>query len=74
MDTVLDDARAMERGVSAADRTKLDQYFTAVRETEQRLVKAQAWSKTPKPKVDAKQPGPLNDADLAKHLSNRSLT
>ena len=65
MDTVLDDAHAMERSVSAADRTKLDQYFTAVRETEQRLVKAQAWSQTPKPKVDALQPGPLNDTDLA---------
>lgn len=65
MDTVLDDAHAMERSVSAADRTKLDQFFTAVRETEQRLVKAQAWSKTPKPKVDAPQPGPLNDTDLA---------
>jgi hypothetical protein len=64
MDTVLDDAHAMERSVSAADRTKLDQYFTAVRETEQRLAKAQLWSQTPKPKVDAKPPGPLNDADL----------
>jgi len=65
MDTVLEDAHAMERSVSSADRTKLDQFFTAVRETEQRLVKAQAWSKTPKPKVDAPQPGPLNDTDLA---------
>src|SRR5688572_11515141 len=36
MDTVLDDARAMERTVSSADREKLDQFFTAVRETEQR--------------------------------------
>ncbi len=64
MDTVLDDARAMQGSVSAADRSKLDQYFTAVRETEQRLAKAQLWSQTPKPKVTAKQPGPLNDADL----------
>ncbi len=64
MDTVLDDAHAMERSVSAADRTKLDQYFTAVRETEQRLAKAQLWSQTPKPKVTAPPPGPLNDADL----------
>jgi len=55
----------MERSVSAADRTKLDQFFTAVRETEQRLVKTQSWNKTPKPKVDAQQPGPLNDTDLA---------
>lgn len=65
MDTVLADAKAMERSVSAADRTKLDQFFTAVRETEQRLVKNQAWSQTPKPKVTAPSPGPFNGANLA---------
>jgi hypothetical protein len=64
MDTVLEDAKSMERSVSAADRTKLDQFFTAVRETEQRLVKAQAWSQTPKPKVNAEPPGKISDADL----------
>jgi hypothetical protein len=65
MDTVLEDAKAMERSVSAADREKLDQFYTAVRETEQRLVKAEAWSKTPKPKVDAKPPGNIDWVDLA---------
>ena len=64
MDTVLDDARAMERSVSAADRSKLDQFFTSVRETEQRLVKAQAWSTTPKPTVKAQPPGAIKDADI----------
>ncbi|MES2569839.1 MAG: DUF1552 domain-containing protein [Verrucomicrobiota bacterium] len=65
MDTVLDDAKAMERTVSAADRTKLDQFFTAVRETEQRLLKAESWNQMPKPKVTAPPPGPYNGADLA---------
>ena len=64
MDTVLGDAKSMERSVSAADRDKLDQYFTAVRETEQRLAKAEAWNHTPKPKVEAKQPGKLDWKDL----------
>lgn len=64
MDTVLDDAKAMERKVSAADRSKLDQFFTAVRETEQHLLKAQAWIQTPKPTINAKAPGPFNAADL----------
>jgi len=64
MDTVLDDAHTMERTVGAADRQKLDQFFTAVRETERRLVKAQAWSRTPKPKVDAQPPGNFRDEDL----------
>ena len=64
MDTVLDDARTMERTVGAADRQKLDQFFTAVRDTEKRLAKAQSWSQTPKPKVDAVPPGNLKDDDL----------
>ena len=68
MDTVIDDAKAMERNISTADRRKLDQFFTAVRETEQRLVKTQAWSNTPKPKVDAKQPGKFEDADMIGYL------
>jgi hypothetical protein len=38
------------------DREKLDEYFSAVREVENRMVKAQEWSKKPKPKVDAKLP------------------
>jgi hypothetical protein len=64
MDTVLDDAKSMERSVSANDRQKLDQFFTAVRETERRLTKSEAWSQTPKPVVDAKQPGRIDDADI----------
>jgi hypothetical protein len=64
IDTVLGDAKSMERNVSAADREKLDQFFTAVRETEQRLVKAEAWSKTPKPKVEAKPPTKVDWTDL----------
>ena len=68
MDTVLGDARAMERRVSAADREKLDQYFTAVRETEQQLAKAERWSQTPKPVVSAQPPGDISSIDLANHL------
>lgn len=64
MDAVLDDAKSMERKVSAADRQKLDQFFTAVRETEQRLAKAEVWSETPKPKVNAQPPPPIKGEDL----------
>jgi len=64
MDTVLDDAKAMERSVSQADRQKLDQFFTAVRETEQRLSKAEAWAQTPKPVVAEKPPAKIDDSDL----------
>jgi hypothetical protein len=61
MDTVQDQARSMARTVSAQDREKLDQYFTAVRETEKRLVKAEAWSHKPKPVVDTQAPQDNND-------------
>jgi hypothetical protein len=64
MDTVLEEARAMERKVSAVDREKLDQFFTAVRETEQQLNKTAQWGQTPKPTVRVKPPGEISSLDL----------
>lgn len=65
MDTVLDSARQMQRRVGATDRDKLDQYFTSVRATEQRLVKAEVWEHKPKPQVNFKPPQDVNNnADL----------
>lgn len=49
MDTIADDSRALYRRLGAADRDRLDQYTTAVREVEQRMVKARAWERQPKP-------------------------
>ena len=56
MDTVLGEAKDFQRGLGKNDRDKLDEYFTSVREVELRMVKAQDWSRRPKPKVDAKPP------------------
>lgn len=64
MDLVMEDAKTIERHASNADREKLEQYFTAVRETEQRLEKAGAWEKTPKPAVDEKPPGKFDAEDV----------
>jgi hypothetical protein len=65
LDTVRDEARRMEPDLGAGDRDKLDEYFTSVRELEQRLARAEEWSKKPKPKVEAKQPQNINNpADL----------
>ncbi|MBI1371395.1 MAG: DUF1552 domain-containing protein [Phycisphaera sp.] len=69
MDTVLEDAKDMQAKVSTADRDKLDQYFTAVRQTEQELVKAEKWSDTPKPEVEAKAPGKIDAADVTGRLA-----
>lgn len=58
--SILDAVREQSKGVraelSAADREKLDEYETSVRELELKLARAEEWAKKPKPKVDAKQP------------------
>lgn len=56
MDAVNEEAKRFGTRVGAADREKLDEYFTSVREMEQRLVKADEWVQKPKPKIDAKAP------------------
>lgn len=61
LDAVADRARSLEGSVGAADREKLDQYFTSVRELEQRLVKSEDWERRPKPKVDAPVPVDIDD-------------
>lgn len=65
LDVVRDQAKKLGRDLGSGDREKLDEYFTSVRELEQRLALAEAWSKKPKPKVDAKPPVNIqNSADL----------
>jgi hypothetical protein len=65
LDVVREQSRRLQRKLGPGDREKLDEYFTSVRELEQRLALADAWSKKPKPKVDAKPPQNVtNGADL----------
>ncbi len=49
MDTLAQESKTLARRLSAADRDRLEQYTTAVREAEQRLVMARAWGRKPKP-------------------------
>jgi hypothetical protein len=65
MDTVGAEAKSLQRSVGAQDREKLDQYFTSVRELEERLVRSEQWAKKPKPKVAMKPPVDVtNQADI----------
>jgi hypothetical protein len=65
LDVIREQARRLEQGLGTGDREKLDEYFTSVRELEQRLEQAEAWAKRPKPTVDAKPPVNVqNSADL----------
>jgi hypothetical protein len=61
MDTVNEEAKRFSARVGAADRDKLDEYFTSVREMEQRLAKTEEWAKKPKPKVDAQPPQDIKE-------------
>jgi hypothetical protein len=61
LDFVHGQAKSLERRLPSADRDRLDQYFSSVRELEKRLHSAEAWEYKPKPKVDAKPPEDIND-------------
>ncbi len=56
MDMVNEEAKDFQSGLGKADRDKLDEYFTSVREVEQRMLRAQAWARCPKPRVAARPP------------------
>jgi len=56
LDFVRDEARSLEKGLPARDKERLDQYFTSVRELEQRLQHAESWERKPKPVVPAPMP------------------
>jgi hypothetical protein len=65
LDSVRDQARTLQPGLGAADRDKLDEYFTSVRELERSLAVAQRWAQRPRPRVHAQPPQPIaNGADL----------
>ena len=65
LDAVQEQSRKLQSGLGAADREKLDEYFTSVRELEQALAQSEEWSKKPKPKVDVKPPqNVMNSTDL----------
>src|SRR6185503_12822624 len=51
LDAVAGQARALQRSVGPRDRDRLDQYFTSVRDLEQRMQMSREWERKPKPKV-----------------------
>lgn len=55
----------LQKRVSAADRARLDEYLSALRETEREFQIAESWLDRPKPVVDAPKPKDIEaDADL----------
>jgi hypothetical protein len=61
LDFVADQSKRLNRTLGQADRQRLEQYFTAVRELEQRLQSSEEWEYKPRPKVDAQAPQDIDD-------------
>ncbi len=61
LDFVGDQAKRLNASLSAADKLRLDQYLTSVRDLEQRLATAEEWETKPKPKVTATLPEDIKD-------------
>jgi hypothetical protein len=58
LDTVLEDARRVQRGLSSSDTDKLDEYFQSIRDIETRLGKDEQWLTVPKGKAPMPEPKP----------------
>jgi hypothetical protein len=56
LDTVADQARSLQRTMGTRDRERLDQYFTSVRDLEQRMAMSKEWEDKPRPKVASAVP------------------
>ncbi len=67
LDAVGQRAAALQQQLGSADRQRVDQYFTSVREVERRLVIAEEWERKPKPTVTA--PVPKDEEYLLEKLA-----
>jgi len=61
LDFVGAQSRRLSRELSPGDRQRVDEYFTSVRELEQRFQTAESWQLKPKPVVNAKPPTDISD-------------
>ena len=61
LDFVGDQSKRLNRSLSPSDKQRMDEYFTAVRDLEQRLENAKSWESKPKPIVDAVAPQDITD-------------
>ena len=71
LDVLTEDMRRFSKGLGGEDRERLDQYFTSVRELEQRLQTAGAWERKPRPGTTRE--APVDIADKAKFFPKFEL-
>lgn len=71
LDLINGQAKRLSPRISKADRDKLNEFFTSVREVERRLAKSESWLDTPKPQVDAKTPvDPASRSEFIARMQN----
>jgi hypothetical protein len=63
LDTVLGDANRLSKRVNYEDKSKLDEYFTSIRDVEKRLELRQRWASLPKPKPPFEKPSNKNKVE-----------
>ncbi|MFT6617785.1 MAG: hypothetical protein ACJASX_000671 [Limisphaerales bacterium] len=56
MDVIGAEAKSLQRELGVGDREKLDNWFTSIRELEQRLEANEEWVHRPKPKIGSRAP------------------
>jgi len=64
LDLVADDAKRVNKKLGSEDRSKLDEYLTAVRQVEERTERANSWLEVPKPEI-----APADVAKLTRKLT-----
>lgn len=74
LDAVAESAQKLNQNLGRIDRARLDQYFTSIRELEQRLVTAGEWEQNPKPKTDQQAPQDIIDRALLFDKFEQMLT
>jgi hypothetical protein len=62
LDFVGGQTKRLNRSLSKSDQQRMEQYYTSVRELEQRLHSSEAWEYKPKPVVKAQPPTDIDDA------------
>lgn len=71
LDAVADQAKDLQRKAGASDRNRLDQYFSSVRDLENRLLASRGWETKPKPVVKVSEP--IDPASPAQYMSKVKL-
>ncbi len=62
LDFVSDESKRLNNTLSKADKQRMDEYYTSVRELERRLHSAEEWEYKPKPIIKADAPNDIDDS------------